>query len=144
MSRLFEWRLGLATMKSKSGWTAVIASTHFHLDGAKTEKVPVTTLEHFMEDWEIQQIDLLKLDCEGAEWDILPASVEILPKIRQICMEFHLDRGWTAEKLGTWLRNHGYEVIHTPGVWNGQLWARRPRSESLPDPTGSGHSTSTE
>ena len=74
----------------------------------------VTTLARFMEEQGIQCIDLLKLDCEGAEWDILPSSIDILPKIGQICMEFHPDRGWTVEKLAGLLRDGGFEVIHTP------------------------------
>ena len=79
----------------------------------------------------IQRIDLLKLDCEGTEWDILPSSIDILPKIGQICMEFHPDRGWTVEKLAGLLRDGGFEVIHTPARWNGFLWATRPLSRYL-------------
>jgi len=78
-----------------------------------------------MEEQGIQRIDLLKLDCEGAEWDILPLSNTILPKISQICMEFHLESGWTVERLAGLLRDGGFEVIHTPARWNGFLWATR-------------------
>ena len=104
------------------------SSVHFHADGKKTERVRVTTLARFMEEQGIQCIDLLKLDCEGTEWDILPSSIDILPKIGQICMEFHPDRGWTVEKLAGLLRDGGFEVIHTPARWNGFLWATRPLS----------------
>jgi hypothetical protein len=67
----------------------------------------------------------LKLDCEGAEWDILPAAERVLPRIRQISMEFHCERGWTALKLADWLRARGFMVSHTAGPWNGLLWATR-------------------
>ena len=59
----------------------------------------MVTLERLMEDYSIDTLDLLKLDCEGAEWDILPAAERVLPRVRQICMEFHCERGWTAAKL---------------------------------------------
>jgi FkbM family methyltransferase len=105
-----------------------------HVDGShsrahpgtgKTERVRLTTLPSLMRDVGIDRITLLKLDCEGAEWDILPAAEEVLPRIQQICMEFHCERGWTAGKLAAWLRDRWYEVRHTPGQWNGLLWAVR-------------------
>jgi hypothetical protein len=73
----------------------------------------------------LERIDLLKMDCEGAEWDILPEAEPVLPRIRQICMEFHCERGWTSERLAAWLRERGYRVWHTAGQWNGMLWAVR-------------------
>lgn len=89
------------------------------------ERVRVLTLPQLMREHGIDQVDLLKLDCEGAEWEILPCCTEIFPQIRQICMEFHPGLGWTAEKLVSWLRNNGYEVAYTKGDWNGCLWATR-------------------
>ena len=93
--------------------------------GDNIEKVRMTTLPLLMREQRIQHIHLLKLDCEGAEWDILPAAEEVLPQIDQICMEFHNARGWTSDKLAQWLRERGYKVWHTSGSWNGLLWARR-------------------
>jgi FkbM family methyltransferase len=99
------------------------SSAFFKGGGRKTEKVRLTSLECLMREQGIERIDLLKLDCEGAEWDILPCSTNLFPKIRQICMEFHLARGWTPEKLAAWLCSAGYRVNHTGGRWNGLLWA---------------------
>ena len=86
---------------------------------------PTVTLAGLLSDEGLERVDLLKLDCEGAEWDILPASEGVLPGIRQICMEFHCERGWTAPRLAEWLTNRGFTVTHTSGRWNGLLWARR-------------------
>jgi|SRR5579875_799304 len=91
----------------------------------KVEKVRLTTLPRLMEELKIDQLALLKLDCEGAEWSILPAAEDVLPRIQRIAMEFHCMQGWTAEKLASWLRERGYEVRHTSGPWNGHLWASR-------------------
>lgn len=103
------------------------SSAHFHPDaGTNTQTARLTTLPQLMRDYGLEKIDLLKMDCEGSEWDILPAAREVLPRIRQICMEFHLERGWTAEKLAEWLRSNGYEVWYSEGArWTGLLWARR-------------------
>ena len=103
------------------------ASSAFHGDGDAIT-VCMTTLPKLMQDYGIQRVDLLKLDCEGAEWDILPTAEDVLPRIRQICMEFHCRGEWTPAKLANWLRVRGYEVWHTAGPWNGLLWASRPQS----------------
>jgi hypothetical protein len=84
-----------------------------------------------MSDYQIDHIDLLKMDCEGSEWEILPHSREVLPKVSQICMEYHPRDGWTGERLAAFLRAEGYTVEFTQGGWNGALWAARtPHSKS--------------
>lgn len=98
----------------------------YSIDGTGPERVPVVMLRTLMKELNVDRIDLLKIDCEGAEWDILPAAEDVLPTVRQICMEFHLGRGWTAEKLSKWLQLKGFEVRYTSGSWNGFLWAWRP------------------
>src|SRR5579872_6407506 len=70
----------------------------------ETETVRLTTLSRLMQEQGISHIDVLKLDCEGAEWDILPGAEDVLEKVRQICMEFHCARGWTGPILAEWLR----------------------------------------
>jgi FkbM family methyltransferase len=99
-------------------------------NGTGAEKVPLKTLLSVMQEQGLDQIDLLKMDCEGAEWDILPGAESVLPRVRQICMEFHSERGWTSERLADWLRVRGYRVWHTPGPWNGMLWAVRSVGEA--------------
>jgi hypothetical protein len=94
-------------------------------EGPALEDVRQTTLPRLMDDYQLPHIDLLKLDCEGAEWDILPAAETAFPRIRQICMEYHCERGWTPDRLAAWLRDRGYQVWHTSGLWNGLLWATR-------------------
>ena len=99
------------------------SSSSYWGNGA-AEHVRVRTLESFMKEHSIISIDLLKMDCEGAEWDILPAAEHLLPRIRQICMEYHngkLDAPW----LEGWLIRHGFSVRRSSGPWNGFLWARR-------------------
>ena len=60
----------------------------------------------------IERCDLLKIDCEGAEYDILLQSdASVLDKIRHIVLEYH--DGVTAyahTDLAAFLRQHGYRV----------------------------------
>jgi len=101
------------------------SSGHFFSDRRPKETVRQITLQRLMRECSIERIDLLKLDCEGAEWDILPSCGELFPRIDQICMEFHPREDWTGARLAAWLRDFGYQVRHTQGGWNGLLWATR-------------------
>jgi FkbM family methyltransferase len=53
-------------------------------------EVPTATLEQMLDEAGIARVDLLKLDCEGAEGLILrAASPSLLARIRRIALEFH-------------------------------------------------------
>ncbi len=59
----------------------------------------------FIAENHINQVDLLKLDCEGAEFDILPSlDSKFLSKINDIRMEYHGD----PAKLITYLNQNNY------------------------------------
>ena len=116
-----------AALSGKDGETTVGAiGTAYAAQGTPDQPVRVITLERLIQEFALTRIDLLKLDCEGAEWEILPAADLVLPLVRQISMEYHCLHGWTPEKLAGFLRARGFEVEHTPGHANGLLWARRP------------------
>jgi FkbM family methyltransferase len=57
-------------------------------------------------------IDLVKLDCEGAEWDIFK-DYESWQKVRFLTMEFHLWAGYTLTQLHDTLRALGFTVTHS-------------------------------
>lgn len=67
--------------------------------------------------------DLLKLDCEGAEYDILfNADPATLSRITRICMEIH--DGMTAHNHGEmqqFLESHGYATRLTPNPVHSHL-----------------------
>ena len=56
-------------------------------------------------------IDLLKMDCEGAEWDILK-DVTAFKNIRSIRMEYHLIDSWRFDDLHLQLANLGFKLTH--------------------------------
>jgi FkbM family methyltransferase len=71
------------------------------------------------------KVDILKLDCEGAEYDILlNASQEALSQVASIRMEYH--PGQTRE-LGAALQRHGFRQYHLNADTSvsGNVWYRR-------------------
>jgi len=88
----------------------------FKLNNANTEKIQVeiSTLENVMEKEKLSKIDFLKLDCEGAEYDILKSiNKKTADKIKYIAMETHEGR-YSEENyydIPTYLNEIGYEVM---------------------------------
>jgi FkbM family methyltransferase len=65
-------------------------STLYGGDGAPTEEIECVGLETVFAENGIDRCDLLKLDCEGAEFEILfGAPPEVLGRIGRICVEYH-------------------------------------------------------
>jgi len=56
-------------------------------------------------------VDLLKLDCEGAEWELFQLA-ECWKRIRNVRMEYHLFHGETFPQVEAALHQLGFEVIH--------------------------------
>lgn len=77
-----------------------------------------------------QRVDLLKLDCEGGEYEVLgdPRFAEM--DVRAIVMEWHArpdghDRAWCERRL----QSLGYATeVLDDGVENGMIWAERTAS----------------
>jgi FkbM family methyltransferase len=75
-------------------------------------------------------IDLLKLDCEGSEWDIL-SDTEALQRVVSLRMEYHLwaKPNGSLRKLEELLASQGFDVIRAyPKQTDGQqgiVWAER-------------------
>ncbi len=73
-------------------------------------------------------VDLAKIDCEGAEWEMLQ-DAESWKRFRRLRMEYHLVSGHSLEELRTRLRDLGFRIIfESPGgeSW-GTLWADNTR-----------------
>jgi FkbM family methyltransferase len=93
--------------------------------GGTNVRAAVTTtlpLDEIFEKNKIETCDLLKIDCEGSEYQILPAvSKQTFAKIKNIAMEFHEGR---PDELRSWLEAGGFEIVsHDKGLF-GILKAR--------------------
>jgi FkbM family methyltransferase len=105
-----------------------LASTSASFDNKNVKKTEVeaVTLEQIMDEYNLDRIDLLKLDCEGAEYDILyNAPTHLFDKIGMMTMEVHngdVPRE-NLEDLKKFLTDLGYQ-IRTRG--DDFVWAWRP------------------
>jgi FkbM family methyltransferase len=74
--------------------------------------VQTSTLETIIKEYDIHKIDFLKIDCEGAEYEILfNCPKEVLNKIRKISMECHdIDDKKNSNSLKLFLEANGFEV----------------------------------
>lgn len=76
-----------------------------------TVSVPCTTLKDIFTDNAIESCDLLKIDCEGAEYDLLlNAPREIFTRIKAIVLEHHSVPGHSVNELLALFESCGYAV----------------------------------
>jgi hypothetical protein len=89
-------------------------------------KVRVVGLEGFLKERGNPHVDLLKLDCEGAEYGILfSLSEETYENISNIAMETHDTEEYKTLDMVEFLRSKGYEVDFEERRITGHVWARR-------------------
>jgi len=79
--------------------------------GAKDIKCPIMPLSDVMKEHQIGQIDLLKIDCEGAEYDVLLGiASEDWGKVRQVVIEVYNEDN-RIDKVRELLEKTGFEHI---------------------------------
>jgi FkbM family methyltransferase len=94
-------------------------------------KVPCTTLQALLDEHDLEKCDLLKMDCEGAEYEILlTCPEEYLRRVRQFAIEVHQGPKpeYRAECLKEHFRTWGFRTYETRGA-SGMLWAWLPEDE---------------
>lgn len=97
------------------------------------EPVVAKTLPTILAEQGIDSIDYLKIDCEGAEYDIFEGiSDELFKKVKKIALEYHeLQPGQKVSKLVDRLKKVGFDV-EVVSTWFshrvlgvGEIWAMR-------------------
>lgn len=78
-------------------------------------EIECLSLQDIFDDNRIEQCDILKMDCEGAEYEIFyHTPVEYLKKIKEIRMEYHenqdINKDYTLKSLLIFLEKAGFEV----------------------------------
>ncbi|BAZ83347.1 FkbM family methyltransferase [Sphaerospermopsis kisseleviana CS-549] len=89
---------------------------HFAIDFKYSETIKVDTLDNYCLNYDIQWIDLLKLDVEGHELDILSGAVKMLKncKIGMISFEFsscNIDSRTYFQDIYYFLKEHGIKTL---------------------------------
>jgi len=130
LKNVFLHRLAMSGENGETQITVagVESSIYFQKPGAKLERVPTITLESFLEEQHIGHVDYLKMDCEGAEWNILlKTAPSILSRIRHIELEFHnIGHETEPRMLEDHLARAGFKSVVSEGaVFNGLLVANR-------------------
>ena len=98
------------------------AATHSLIDaqeGGETEVVPVLDLASYLDERNIERVDLLKVDVEGSELDLLRGLGRHLARVRVIVGEMHetlVDEGEFYAFLGA----AGFERVHKTYHGNGR------------------------
>ena len=97
---------------------------------ARQIKVNAVTLADVLTEHALDSVDLLKLDCEGAEYEILmSAPEETLAEVQRIVMEYHnVDAEHTHIQLIRFLEAAGYTVSWEQNIVHeeiGYLFAAR-------------------
>ena len=90
--------------------------------------VDTTSLEDFVDRMSIKKIDLLKMDCEGAEYDILMNCPErIFSMIQRIGMEYHFcEDKKDPQILVDILKDNRFKVtMSNPKDWGGMIFATK-------------------
>lgn len=97
----------------------VVASVFagFNKDNLKKTTVPCISLSKIVEEHQLEKIDLLKMDCEGSEYDILyHTPKEIVQLASHLAIEVHdVDKERNNFiHLKAYLESLGYSITHTP------------------------------
>jgi FkbM family methyltransferase len=105
---------------------------HSLYGGGETADIECVGLDRVFRDNDIERCDLLKLDCEGAEFEVLyGASEATLERVARICVEYHeqpaVDSRFRRDALLEHLNGRGFRVTRDrPGEpGNGTIWLDR-------------------
>jgi len=127
--------LTLFTSRNTAGHTTLRSMSD---QEAHSERVQATTLVSVLDDFDVKHCDLLKIDCEGGEYDMLfHADEATLRRIERIAMEYHnvgsKDPRNTGEELEHYLDAHGFTVERIASrrhsnygilfAWRGSAWS---------------------
>ncbi len=133
--RIKAYNLGVAAKKGRR--TLFIDSgspfNSMYSENKKSKSISIdcTTLDDLFAKNKIKSCDLLKMDCEGAEYEIIyNAKEETLSRIKKIRMEYHHnsdEKGYDIKSLVDYLAKKGFvvEKLREDSKIAGICWLRR-------------------
>jgi len=84
---------------------------------SKSIEIPSISFKEFLDENKIKRCDLLKLDCEGSEYEIMESlPSNYFEKFKKIIIEYHLadSKPHLIRELKTKLKNLSYEISIKP------------------------------
>ncbi|MBV8193909.1 MAG: FkbM family methyltransferase [Candidatus Dormibacteraeota bacterium] len=80
-----------------------------HLGGNEGPIVRTTSLEQLLEDRSLSIVDIVKLDCEGSEFEIIGgAPPDVLRRVRTFVGEYHASNGHNRDELSGHFNSAGF------------------------------------
>jgi len=98
---------------------SVTGSVSASRDGDDGYPVEVVGLDEIVPTLDINRIDLLKIDTEGAELDILCGATTTLSKVDRIIMEWH--SGLLLEQTSRLLQEHGFVEVRRDEIFGHEV-----------------------
>lgn len=121
-------REGMITLRL-SKKSAYASAYYTNAASGLNETVACMTLDRVLRDFQIDRINLLKIDCEGSEHGIVETlSPDAAARIEQIAMEVHPIEGASIGRLHEKLVKLGFNVSRGP-IWTAFKAARTPLSD---------------
>jgi FkbM family methyltransferase len=102
---------GLLYLSSRSEWHSILPGQRDRDKG--TLEISIRTLDSFLLDLGCRQVDIIKIDAEGAELEILQGSLNTIienPSL-VLVMDLHPGMSTNPQEVVDWLCAHGFEVF---------------------------------
>ncbi len=101
-----------AKLQKNSGGASMFTQPNKYI--FNVEAVPMTTIDSIIEKYDLPHISLLKIDCEGCEYNTLYNS-KYLKKVKCLVGEWHLNkllrsRGHSFQKLDSFIRRENPDI----------------------------------
>jgi FkbM family methyltransferase len=119
--RMFPYAVGAARAGRLALYATGEAVQHRTAGAARSPAAPAfevasVSLDQILEEQNLARCDFLKIDCEGAEYEILlNVGDRTLSRIRHVCLEYHEGvTPYSREDLARFLRGKGFRVILRP------------------------------
>jgi FkbM family methyltransferase len=130
---IFPFNLAISNKKGKKYLfinenSSGMHSTVFNKNSKDKVKINTATLEDVFKENKLKKCDFLKMDCEGAEYDIIfNTKKETFNKIKKISLEFdNIDKEKNCFKIKEILEKNGFQVkIKGAHSHQGILYARK-------------------
>jgi len=107
----FSGKSNIKIVENNSTISGFVDESHTYTDNIVVEEVDVITLKKFIKDNNIINLDLIKIDIEGAEYDVIDSlSDEDLLISDRYLIEYHCGKARGIKKMATRFKNLGYDI----------------------------------
>lgn len=114
-SKIANFKYFLEAVGANTGMVKLNVDTnHSFLSSISSDKLGTTkqvSFEEVLERFEKNKVDIVKMDCEGSEWEILD-KVDLWKNIKFITMEYHLGtNNYDHIRISNTLEKIGFQIV---------------------------------